>query len=57
MRGLSTGGRTRHGHLERGVRTCGGKCKRNYLHDKSSRESDSSNGDEKDLLNQGCYIR
>ena len=51
--GLSTGSRTIHGQLERGVRTRGSKLKRNELYDKSSRESDSSNAEEEDSANQG----
>ena len=50
---LSTGSRTIHGQLERGVRTRGSKLKRNELYDKSSRESDSSNAEEEDSANQG----
>ena len=52
-RGLSTGGRTIRGRLERGVRIRGGKRKRNDLYDKSSRESDSPNAEEEDSINQG----
>ena len=52
-RGLSTGSRTIRGRLERGVRIRGGKRKRNDLYDKSSRESDSSNAEEEDSINQG----
>ena len=50
---LSTVGRTICGHLERGVRTHGGKRKGNGLYHKSSRESDSSNAVEQDSVNQG----
>ena len=52
-RGLSTGGKTIHGQLERGVRTRGSKLKCNELYDKSSRECDSSKAEEEDSVNQG----
>ena len=51
--GLSTGGRTILGGLKRGVRTRGGKRRRNDLYDKSSPASDSSNAEEEDLVNEG----
>ena len=52
-RDLSTVGRTICGRLERGVRTRGGKRKRNGLYHKSSRQSDSSDAEEQDSVNQG----
>ena len=52
-RGLSTGSRTIRGHLERGVRTPGAKRKRYDIYYKSFRESDSSNAEEEDSVNQG----
>ena len=49
---LSTGGRAIRGCLERGARTHGCKHKRNDLYDKSSRESESSNEEEENSVNQ-----
>ena len=55
-RGFRAGDRTIRGRLERGVRTRGGKRKRNDLYDKFYCESGSSNVEEEDSENQGSVI-
>ena len=50
--GLSAGSRAIRGCVERGARIHGGKHKRNDLYDKSSCESDSSNEEEENSVNQ-----
>ena len=55
-RGFRAGDRTIRGRLERGVRTRGGKRKRNDLYDKFNCESGSSNAEKEDSENQGSVI-